>query len=708
MIQHSNPINNFDIIPPRKRGNVRVRILATSQSNVVSSSNSFGTLFKRGFKMTAMTLVIMLSAVPFLSAYEAHIINVTAEIAFIEPPILTLPGAVDNNSLIGGTGLAGTVDVVMTDDDPDATYIFYTYGSGLNPSTIPDPVCGEPNDADGGGDLKTELIQLSLTSDTVIKAIACDGADGLAHESIINTKVYDFDVLCPPTDVVFPTNLAVLAAGDNPTNDDFIASANIIINGDLRSNNDITASGGGANRNINGNATASGAVSVANYIISGSTTQGAPTTTLPDVQIPTWQANAQAGGTVNGSFVFPNGTSGIELGPTEIMGNLVFNGSNSVTFAGPVYVHGNLVIEQNTTLTQDPALGNNFVTIIVDGTIDIDNNVNFVGNGSGDGSGAFLLISTAAAQAGDNAAIEISNDNSDLGDAVLYASNGDIHINANRVVLAVFATHGTSATNAAIDFESNVTVNYRELPDQIVCGEEIDTLNQLLINEFLPNPTGSDIDGEFVELYNGTNASIDVNNYVLYDNNDANELIISTANVVAGVTTVDPGERLVVYRDGDADFELNNSGGDTVRLYNAAIGLGILIDQKVYTYSPVPDNKSFSRVPDGTANWIDPDPTPGDPNLEFFSTNLRLTDPIVYENSEPEYSEPAMSVVTELEPEPEVESTETEPGPQSEPESQPEPEPESVPAPETIESTDPEQNSAVLPEEPVEEPEDAI
>ena len=122
-------------------------------------------------------------------------------------------------------------------------------------------------------------------------------------------------------------------------------------------------------------------------------------------------------------------------------------------------------------------------------------------------------------------------------------------------------------------------------------------------------------------MYNGTNASIDVNNYVLYDNNDANELIISTANVVAGVTTVDPGERLVVYRDGDADFELNNSGGDTVRLYNAAIGLGILIDQKVYTYSPVPDNKSFSRVPDGTANWIDPDPTPGDPNLEFFSTN---------------------------------------------------------------------------------------
>ncbi|MBI3231634.1 MAG: lamin tail domain-containing protein [Candidatus Doudnabacteria bacterium] len=321
------------------------------------------------------------------------------------------------------------------------------------------------------------------------------------------------------------------------------------------------------------------------------------------------------------------------------MGNVVLNGSNSLTIAGPVYIHGNLVIEQNTTITQDPAFGNQLASIIVDGTIDIDNNVNFSGNGSGPGSGAFLLVSNAAGQTGNNAAIEVSNDNSNLGDAVLYASGGDIHINSNRVILAAFAKHGTSPTNPAIDFDSNVQVAFRDLPQEIGCGAPIHRIQSVLINEFMPNPDGNDqgalggeLDGEWVELYNGMNVSVDVNNWAFYDNNNTHELIIGNANINSTTTIIQAGERLVVYRDGDADFELDNTGGDIVRLYNAPVGSGgVLVDSHSYTIN-ASGNKSFARVPDGTASWIDPQGSPGEPNLEFFSQDTTPTEPVVFES----------------------------------------------------------------------------
>ena len=942
--------------------------------------------------LTAM--FVLVNMVVMVLAYEAHIVNVTANIIQIEPPVLTAPGDIGWYNTTGGSNLGGIVDVVMTDADIDATHIFYTYGPGLDPLSIPTPVCGQigPN---GGGDLKTELIQLSLTSDTVVKAIACDGSDGSAHWSLINTKIYDFiDYACAPQIVSFPTNLAVLAAGpgDSSIGDIFIA-ANVDINGDTRSNDDINADGGGANRFLNGDATAGDTIEVANFTISGTPTQGAATTTLPDINIPFWEDKANDGGTVMGSLIFPNSTGGIELGPTEVLGNVTFEGSNTVTIMGPMHIHGNLVIEQNTTITQDVGFGSQFAAIIVDGTIDIDNNVEFVGNGSGAGAGAFLLVSNAIAQSlptPDNAAIEVSNDSNPLGDVVLYATNGDVHINQNRVVLAIFAKEGTSNLEPAIDLDQNVTVDFRELPSTISCGPEFTPIEQLLINEFLPNtidisgntglispsseaadtggdgngfettpsnafadtggnasnangagdrhryygysfglpvgmnvdgievrtdwyldsnsgtnslsvelswdggtswtttqtstdestnssntdtvggstntwgrswlPTdfsssnfrvrltsnstddnrdffldwlpvtlyysnggdagiaGAPLDGEFEELYNGSSSPVDVNGYVLYDDfvpagvlasktwtstadftpgvtsnttvasnsvqltagqtsgtfemvldtgegnrgdwtnltwgetlsnsgdicvdvatsNDGisysafsaqvcgspfslaaipdsrfikwrsthtrsniahtatlidlaisynlfdyHELVITSARTDPASTVIPSGGLLAVYRDGDVDFELDNDGIDTVKLYTNHVWLGgALVDSRTYNYGgAVPDDKSFTRIPDGTANWVDPDPTPGEPNEEFIDTDTTPTEPIVFE-SEP----PAEGEELELPPPPEEqvlgETTET--GDGTQPEAGP-PGAETPPADETTE-----------------------
>jgi len=586
--------------------------------------------FSFGMKASAMATIAVLILVPGIQAFEAHIVNITAEHAMIDPPFLTPPGNNDHTDTNGGGPYTDPIDVFFDNEDPDGTHIYFTYGAGNVPAFVPDPVCGQtgPN---GGGDaeIPIELVPLNLTSTTVVKAITCDGDGSVlpVHKSLVNTKIYPFEdgieLLCEPFDVVFPINLAVQAAGPgNSAFGDIISSANLIVNGDVLSNDSITAEGGGANRDIFGNATSSTNIAVANYNITGSIATGTPTTTLPDINIPLWQGLADDGGVVNGSLIFPDNTPGIELGPTEIMGDLYFGSTNSVTINGPIYVHGDVTIENNTSITQNAAFGDNFTTIIADGNIFLESNVTFNGAGT---IGTFLLVSTAGPQSGADAAIELSQNGSVIGDVVLYASNGDVHVRQNWTLLAVFGTLGTAAGAPAIDFDSNVEVTWRELPTAISCGPVFTPIESLLINEFVPNPAGSDqgaagapLNGEWVELFNNTGAPVDVTGWVLYDEVDTHQLSISATNT-AGSLIIAAGDFLVVYRDGDTDFELNNND-DTVRLYDGEIGAGgILKDSRLYNYGEgIPDDKSFARIPDGTANWVDPEPTPGEPNTAFF------------------------------------------------------------------------------------------
>ena len=155
----------------------------------------------------------------------------------------------------------------------------------------------------------------------------------------------------------------------------------------------------------------------------------------------------------------------------------------------------------------------------------------------------------------------------------------------------------------------------------------------------MPNPSGSDQgsvglphDGEWVELFNPTATTIDVAGFVLYDNNNTHALAITNLNTNTGGTLIPSEGYLVVYRDGDTDFELNNSGGDSVRLFSGLITSGgVLIDSHTYVRD-APENKSFARVPDGSSNWVDPDATPGEPNVMPF---------VVPENPDAPIFEPA-------------------------------------------------------------------
>ena len=443
----------------------------------------------------------------------------------------------------------------------------------------------------------------------------------------VNFFNYDTGYSCVPQEVSFPSGLAVQASGASDANDDVDMANNVTINGSVRSNDEIEEITSSGPRTINGDATVTNTID-AGINVTGTTSPGAPTAPLPDVMIATWKAKAQEGGTVNGSLTFPTNNLGLTMGPAEILGNVSFTGSNIVvTVKGPLYIHGNLTIDSNTAIMQDVAFGNQFTTIIVDGEININQNASFNGAST---IGTFLLLSTHAAIAGDDAAINALQNNSDLGDVVLYASDGDIHIEQNRTLLALFASHGTgddADDNGAIRIDQNVDVNYRTLPTKISCGprQPFASTSHVLINEFMPNPVGDDVgvagapvDGEWVEIFNPTGATVDVAGYVLYDNNNTHTLAISGANTDTGGTTIPSLGYLVVYRDGDADFELQNTGGDEVRLFTDTIGGGgVLVDNHVYTRN-ADENKSFARIPDGSTNWVDPDGTPGEANLSFF------------------------------------------------------------------------------------------
>jgi len=141
--------------------------------------------------------------------------------------------------------------------------------------------------------------------------------------------------------------------------------------------------------------------------------------------------------------------------------------------------------------------------------------------------------------------------------------------------------------------------------------------SDIVLNEIYANPPGTVEDlpmpgGEWIELYNKGAWSIDVSGWYLYDALNAHDLQITTSNVGGGSTVIPTHGYLAVYRNGDPDFSLNN-GSETVRLLDGILGVGTLIDS--FNYSSTIEDKTWSRIPNGTGAWSDNyTPTPGGPN----------------------------------------------------------------------------------------------
>lgn len=234
------------------------------------------------------------------------------------------------------------------------------------------------------------------------------------------------------------------------------------------------------------------------------------------------------------------------------------------------------------------------------------------------------------------------------------------------------------------------------------------TSRMVVLNEFLPNPNGLVPDygfdfgddastkpqGEWVELYNNSNTSHDLDGWYIWDasGDNSNKILITNSNTQPGTTIISGKSWLVVYMN---KAVLNNTG-DTVKLFDET---DTLIDSYTYTADNdyceieptpgdenttdtagscggVPPNKSYARIPDGIGYWVDPIPTPGKANilgaLEFWSTEILNQEEIVQETVETQSTE---EPPTE---EPPIEEPPTE---------EPSPTEEQIPAEETTETS---------------------
>ncbi len=188
----------------------------------------------------------------------------------------------------------------------------------------------------------------------------------------------------------------------------------------------------------------------------------------------------------------------------------------------------------------------------------------------------------------------------------------------------------------------------------------------VVLNEFLPNPEGSQygvdfgIDddsmpkGEWVELYNNSDTAQNLTGWYIRDGLDRSDHKVMLDAAHTGLTTpIIPAKGFLVVFMNKAIFNntLTTGESDSVRLFNSD---DIVVDSYTYTLPadycnlkpteggtndekgsgtgggctyPVPENKSYARIPDGVGDWVDPVPTPGGTNVLSEILEISLSVP---------------------------------------------------------------------------------
>ncbi len=129
---------------------------------------------------------------------------------------------------------------------------------------------------------------------------------------------------------------------------------------------------------------------------------------------------------------------------------------------------------------------------------------------------------------------------------------------------------------------------------------------QIIINEVLPNPKGTDTENEFIELKNIGVSGVDLTGWSVGDT--VNKYKIKQGYLSAG--------GFFILKRSLTNISFNNSGEETVKLFNP---IDVLIEQIKYT-GPVAEDESYARNLDNTWGWTTK-LTPGAENV-FVNKNL--------------------------------------------------------------------------------------
>ncbi len=148
------------------------------------------------------------------------------------------------------------------------------------------------------------------------------------------------------------------------------------------------------------------------------------------------------------------------------------------------------------------------------------------------------------------------------------------------------------------------TEEYKVNKKIIVTGDQESnnaTNENIIINEILPNPYGSDYDGEWVEIYNSTGAAVNLSNWQLDDSAGGSKPYVFTDDIM-----IDPGDFFLISRE-DTGIAMNNLD-DEVVLFNED---GEIVDRVEYIETQ--EGESFARMENGDWSWSEYI-TPGEKN----------------------------------------------------------------------------------------------
>lgn len=167
---------------------------------------------------------------------------------------------------------------------------------------------------------------------------------------------------------------------------------------------------------------------------------------ISDQNIQDWKDAALSGGTTAGNYSL-SGSLAI-LGPKKITGNLTVSNNATLTVSGTLWVQGNLDISNNATIKLDSGYGSSEGVIIVDGTVNIGNNSNFVGSGT---AGSYVMVLSTSSS---TSAITVGNN---AGAVILYAANGTVNVSNNAGAKSITGYMINLSNNAVITYDSGLT-----------------------------------------------------------------------------------------------------------------------------------------------------------------------------------------------------------------------------------------------------------
>ena len=142
--------------------------------------------------------------------------------------------------------------------------------------------------------------------------------------------------------------------------------------------------------------------------------------------------------------------------------------------------------------------------------------------------------------------------------------------------------------------------------------------NGVVINEFESNPEGTDKGYEWVELFNASSESVDLDGYKICAGSSAAKVYVISGE------TIGPGGRLVIDLPGSF---LNNAAsnalkkGEYVQLFDSD---GNSVDKTPAKKDTANDSYTWQRVSDGACEWVFEDGTPGTKNCGGLLTGVMV------------------------------------------------------------------------------------